>query len=164
MSLFSRVLAKFAFLPTHGSSGRKAHGLQSLSLICSGCVVRGEIEAEGSLRVEGTFIGDARVFGSLEVVKGGEIVGTELHADDVFIAGRIAARVVATGTVTIVPGGSLHGDLVCGSLSIVRGAVIHGQIKLVDAVPNESIPESYRTQSLDAQALDRSTAGVDAFA
>jgi cytoskeletal protein CcmA (bactofilin family) len=160
MSFFSRALAKFAFLQTRLGFGREAQARQSMTLICAGACLRGAIEAPGSLRVEGNFQGDARALGTIEVVKGAEIAGTELHCQELVIAGLVESRVVATGSVTIVSGGCLRGDLTCHSLSIARGAEFHGQVSLSETGSKASMPGSpYRTQ-----VLDGSPAGVDLFA
>ena len=160
MSFLSRALVPFASLPTRLGFGRDAQARQSITLISAGACLRGAIEAPGSLLVEGSLQGDARVGGSIEVVKGAEIAGTELHCQELVIAGQVESRVVATGSVTIVSGGWLRGDLTCHSLNIARGAEFHGQVSLSESGTRASVVGAPDRK----QALDGSPAGVDAFA
>lgn len=130
MSIFSRALAVLAPLRRVFSLGQEAQARQSLSLVSSGTQLVGSIETPGSLRIEGHLQGDVRVKGVVEVVKGASVVGSELHCQELIVAGRIESNVFAAASVTVVPGGCLRGDLTCRDLQAARGAEFQGHLTL----------------------------------
>ncbi len=131
-SLFARLLNPFSFRrPQDGGAG-SPQARQSVSVISAGSSLTGSIDAPGSLRVEGCLVGDVRVQGAVEVVKGASITGTELRCRDLMVAGTVEATVFATGSVTIVSGGGIQGDLVCRGLQAPRGAEFQGRLTLGD--------------------------------
>lgn len=131
-SLFSRLLNPFSFRRRQDGGGESPQARQSVSIISVGCSLTGSIDAPGSLRVEGCLTGDVRVQGTVEVVKGGSITGTELRCSDLLVAGTVESRVFSTGSVTIVAAGNIQGDLVCQGLQAPRGAQFQGRLNLGD--------------------------------
>ncbi|MFM8525844.1 MAG: polymer-forming cytoskeletal protein [Cyanobacteriota bacterium] len=126
----------------------------------AGSSLNGSIDAPGGLRVEGRLQGDVRVQGALEVLKEASIIGTEVHCRDLLVAGLIEANVYAAGSVTIVAGGRVHGDLHCRDLQAPRGAQLQGRITLGEP-PAETRPPG--RQSSDP-AVEARVAAVDASA
>lgn len=133
MSILSRAMAVLASFRRVLSLGQEAQARQSLSLVSTGTQLVGSIETPGSLRIEGHLQGDVRVKGIVEVVKGAAIVGSELHCQELIVAGRVEANVFAAASVTVVPGGCLRGDLTCRDLQAARGAELQGHLTLGEA-------------------------------
>ncbi len=131
-SLFARVLILFRLRPPQDGGAGGPQARQSVSVISVGSSLKGSIDAPGSLRVEGRLVGDVRVQGTVEVVKGASITGTELRCRDLLVAGSVEAKVFASGSVTIVSGGGIQGDLVCRGLQAPRGAEFQGRLTLGD--------------------------------
>src|SRR3954468_3627776 len=102
---------------------------QGYSVIHDRLSIRGELDTDGTVRVEGRVEGPSHRAGTLIVGAGGVVVGN-VEAKDVVIAGQIQGNVLATGRVEIEPGASVIGDLRAGTLSLREGATVHGQVSI----------------------------------
>lgn len=131
-SFFTRGLAALGSLRPRRRPATERKPRHSLTLVSAGSSLNGSIDAPGGLRVEGRLQGDVRVQGALEVLKEASIIGTEVHCRDLLVAGLIEADVYAAGSVTIVSGGRVHGDLHCRDLQAPRGAQLQGRVTLGD--------------------------------
>ena len=131
----------------------------SLTLVSAGSSLNGSIDAPGGLRVEGRLQGDVRVQGSLEVLKDASIIGTEVRCSDLFVAGLIEADVHASGSVTIVAGGRILGDLHCRDLHASLGAQLQGWITLGDQPQEQGVHKRLAV----TPDLKTSVAAVDGF-
>lgn len=103
---------------------------QVMTLVASGTQLEGSIESKGSLRIEGSLVGDVCIEGALEVLPEASIKGLDIHCQDLLLAGSIEADVVANGSVRIIPGGRLRGSLRCLSLQAPAGACLEGPISV----------------------------------
>jgi cytoskeletal protein CcmA (bactofilin family) len=102
---------------------------QGYSVIHDRLSIRGELDTDGTVRVEGRVEGPSHRAGTLIVGAGGVVVGN-VEAKDVVIAGQIQGNVLATGRVEIEPGASVIGDLRAGTLSLREGATVHGLVSI----------------------------------
>lgn len=161
MAFVSRPLAFLGSLQRRLGLGLEAKARQSLTLVSTGCSLNGIVDTPGSLRVEGRLEGDARVQGSVEVLKGAAIIGTVLHCKDLLIAGLVEAQVVAEGSVTVVSGGCLRGNLTCRALQVANGAELRGQVLLGEDATTLSLPSPAARMPLPAIAGARSLASHD---
>lgn len=91
--------------------------------------IRGEIETDGTVRVEGKIEGAMHRAGTLIVTSHGGVVG-DVEAVDVTVAGIIHGNVHATGRVEIEPGAEVHGQIRAHSMQLHEGATIHGQVSI----------------------------------
>ena len=101
-----------------------------MTLVASGTQLEGSIESKGSLRIEGSLVGEVCIEGALEVLPEASIKGLDIHCQDLLLAGSIEADVVASGSVRILPGGCLRGSLRCLSLQAPAGACFEGPISV----------------------------------
>ncbi len=106
-----------------------------MTYIAPDAVVRGDLEAEGAVRVDGTVLGSVRTRGDLEVAPGGRVQGEVIEARDVAIHGQVQARVEAQGRLVLTKSGRLEGDVVAQALDIEAGAVFVGRSKTGEAAP-----------------------------
>jgi cytoskeletal protein CcmA (bactofilin family) len=102
---------------------------QGYSVIHDRLSIKGELDTDGTVRVEGRVEGPAHRAGTLIVGAGGFVVGN-VEAKDVVIAGQIQGNVFATGRVEIEPGASVIGDVRAGTLSLREGATVHGLVSI----------------------------------
>jgi cytoskeletal protein CcmA (bactofilin family) len=95
------------------------------SLLGPRALLTGELEFQGTLRLDGTFHGSIKTRGTLVVGKEATVDG-EVCAGEVQIFGLVRARVISAERVEIYEGGVLEGDVRTPSLVIEDGAQFEG--------------------------------------
>src|SRR3954451_17696475 len=99
--------------------------------------IRGELDTDGTVRVDGRVEGPAHRAGTLIVGAGGFVVG-DVEARDVIVAGMIQGNVHASGRLQIESGASVLGEIRANSMVLLEGATIHGQVS-IGATPPAAI-------------------------
>jgi cytoskeletal protein CcmA (bactofilin family) len=102
---------------------------QGYSVIHDRLTIRGELDTDGTVRVEGRVEGPVHRVGSLIVGAGGFVVGN-VEAKDVVVAGQIQGNVHATGRIEIEAGASVLGEIRANLMVLREGATIHGQVSI----------------------------------
>jgi cytoskeletal protein CcmA (bactofilin family) len=129
----------------------------TMTYLGSGSEFDGNLKTAGDLRVDGTVRGNVEANGDIEISVEGAIEGAELRGQNILVYGRVKARVVASGKLTLSSTAHLEGDVIAHSLQIDEGAYYLGYISTQDeASPtllpsdrNLQLPESLPTQSSD---------------
>lgn len=126
------------------------------STLGRGARVRGRIEGEGDLRVEGQVEGDVRVSGQLAIEEGAAITG-DIEAAAVVIGGALTGDVASRGAVTVRATAQVRGNLGASEVSLEEGASFHGRIEAEFDMPVEleSAPELARGEIHDVHARGR---------
>lgn len=97
--------------------------------IGSELVIDGNLQSEGSIRVDGKVLG--RVDGKAMVELGpGSSVKSDVHGQRVSVAGAIAGNVSATERVDLLAGAKLTGDVRAPRLTIADGATFRGKVDM----------------------------------
>jgi cytoskeletal protein CcmA (bactofilin family) len=115
--------------------------------------IRGELDTDGTVRVDGRVEGPKHRAGTLVVGTGGYVVG-DVEARDVVVAGMIQGNVHASGRIQIEAGASVVGEIRANSMLLIEGATIHGQIS-IGATPPAAVTAptgTARRLELTAQA------------
>lgn len=99
------------------------------SVIDDRLTIRGEIDTDGAVRVDGRIVGALHRAGSLIVAARGEIVG-DIEAAEVVVAGTVRGNVEAATRLEIEPGASVYGDIRAGVVVMREGAVVHGKVSI----------------------------------
>lgn len=99
------------------------------SVIHDRLVIRGELDTDGTVRVEGRVEGPSHRVGSLIVGAGGFVVG-DVEAKDIVVAGQIQGNVHASGRLEIEAGASVLGEIRANLMVLREGATIHGQVSI----------------------------------
>ena len=110
---------------------------QGYSVIHDRLTIRGELDTDGTVRVEGRVEGPSHRVGSLIVGAGGFVVGN-VEAKDVVVAGQIQGNVHASGRLEIESGASVLGEIRANLMVLREGATIHGQVS-IGATPPAAI-------------------------
>src|SRR3954464_5699518 len=119
--------------------------------------IRGELDTDGTIRVDGRVEGPKHRAGTL-VVGGGACVVGDVEAKDVIVAGMIQGNVHASGRIQIEAGASVLGEIRANSMVLLEGATIHGQISIGPPPPAAvtAATGSARRLELAAQAANPS--------
>ncbi len=105
--------------------------------IGSGARVRGRIQGEGDLVVEGQVEGDLAIRGDLTIAEGASVTSEAVEALSVTIAGALEGDVAATGPVRLVAGARVRGNLRGSAVSIEDGARFSGRLDCEFDLPPE---------------------------
>ena len=97
--------------------------------------VRGRVNGEGDLRVEGSVEGDVRVSGGLTIDAGGTVTGNAF-AQSVSIEGNLTGDVEASGEVTIRATARVVGNMNGAQVALEEGAGFSGRIEADFELPD----------------------------
>lgn len=98
--------------------------------------LRGRLETEEDLLLEGVLVGELRSSARVVVAKGARLEGP-LAAREVEVGGVVEGPISASGTVSIRTGGKVTGDIRAGHILVEDGAVVQGQVRTGEPAPKE---------------------------
>ncbi|HEX3770542.1 MAG TPA: polymer-forming cytoskeletal protein [Polyangiaceae bacterium] len=114
-----------------------AHNDRTDARIGSAARVRGRIQGDGNLVVEGHVEGDVTLRGDLTIAEGATITAETIAARAVHVAGTLEGSVSATGAVRLAAGSRVRGDLQGSSIVIDDGARFSGKLDVEFDLPPE---------------------------
>lgn len=106
--------------------GSKSSKTGTSTLIAKGTTVRGEIDDEGDLHVDGSLEGTVSVRGNVSVGPEGKIVGT-LTAKNLTVGGQVQGNVTVEGLLRVLAGGRVSDDVHYDALEVQNGGLIEGR-------------------------------------
>lgn len=104
----------------------KKRGNDDLSLVGAGTLIEGKIKTDGSIRVDGTLIGEIVAKASAAIGLTGTVEGGVM-AKNVTIAGKVKGTVTATEKLTLEGKSITRGDIRASKLIVDEGATFDGQ-------------------------------------
>src|SRR6185436_19937380 len=130
---------------------------QGYSVIHDRLTIRGELDTDGTVRVEGRVEGPTHRVGTLIVGAGGFVVGN-VEARDVVVAGQIQGNVHAAGRIEIEAGASIVGEIRANLVILREGATVHGQVSIGTTPPSAlSAPTGSRRLEIAASTSPAAT-------
>lgn len=99
------------------------------NLISQGTTIKGDIETDGDLRIDGKIIGNIILKGKLVVGETAIIEGT-IECEHADISGKITAKIKVNNLVRLSKTSSFTGDIVTKKISIEPGAVFSGTCQM----------------------------------
>ena len=109
----------------------------SESRIGGGARVRGRVQGEGDLVVEGHVEGDLTLRGHLTIAEGGSVSCDTVDAESVTIAGLLQGEVAASGPVQLAATARVRGNLKGSAVTIAEGARFSGRLDCDFDLPQE---------------------------
>jgi cytoskeletal protein CcmA (bactofilin family) len=106
------------------------------SVLGRGTRVRGRIQGDGDLRVEGAIEGDVSVSGELLIDEGAEVQGN-IDAAVVTIGGALTGDVASRGGIVVRASAKVSGNLGSPEVSLEEGAEFSGRIDADFDLPAE---------------------------
>jgi cytoskeletal protein CcmA (bactofilin family) len=100
-----------------------------LSLIGTGTVVQGKVTTEGSIRIDGTVVGDVIAKANAAIGSSGFLEGN-LSATNVSLAGRAKGTVTASEKLILEGKSVLQGDIRASKLVVDEGAMFDGRCSM----------------------------------
>ena len=96
------------------------------TLIGKSASFNGNLEAEGTVRIEGTFEGEMNIKGDIVLGETGKVIGN-MVGTNAHIAGRVEGNVKVKGQLHLTPTAYIGGDIEVGNLVVDEGAVFTGK-------------------------------------
>lgn len=100
-----------------------------ISIIGPGMTVVGDIDTDGTLRIEGRVEGTVRAGKAVVVGKEGELDGS-MYTQDAVISGTVLGNVVADSRLEVHATARVEGEVRALRMQLEEGAVVNGQLSM----------------------------------
>jgi cytoskeletal protein CcmA (bactofilin family) len=100
-----------------------------LTVIAVGVAVRGSVDSNGTVKVEGSVEGDVTSRAQLLVAKGGIVEG-DVIAREAIVGGTVTGSIRAQDRVEIQAGAVVEGDITTRRIMVAEGASLNGQVRM----------------------------------
>jgi len=117
----------------------------SLSIVGAGMTVRGDLDTEGVVKVEGTVDGHVRAGQQVLVAKGGVVHG-DIETNEAVVGGAVDGSIVAKDRIEVQSGASVAGDVTTRRIAVAEGATLNGQIRMGEGTPVHDDKSAARSQ------------------
>ena len=98
---------------------------QTINIISEGTRIKGDVNANGDIRIDGELVGNITAKGRLVVGPNGKING-EIDCSNVEVSGNIKGKIKARELLNMKATAHIEGDIVIGKLSVEPGSVFSG--------------------------------------
>ncbi len=121
---------------------------QAINIINEGTVIKGDIIANGDIRIDGELIGNIGAKGRLVIGPNGRVEG-EIDCNNIEVAGYIKGKIIVSEMLTMKASAKILGELVAGKLSVEPGSLFTGtctmgDVKNASAVNERPIPKEQK--------------------
>lgn len=106
-----------------------------------------------NLRINGSFEGKLDTRGNLTIGENAK-VKAGIHGDRIIVAGKVTGDIVATQGLAVVSPAVIQGNIVTPRLSVGEGAVIEGQVTMLNVRGGSDAPDVLMTLRDVAQYLE----------
>jgi cytoskeletal protein CcmA (bactofilin family) len=97
------------------------------SIVDQQLVIRGEIDTEGTIRVDGRLEGRVHRADTLIVGANGTVIG-DIEAREIVIGGTVEGNLIADGRIEVLPTASVRGDIRTAAMLLHEGGTLHGSV------------------------------------
>lgn len=98
---------------------------QFINIISEGTKIKGDIAANGDIRIDGELVGNISAKGRLVVGPSGKIQG-EVDCSNIEVSGFIKGKVTAGELLNMKSSSQIDGDIIAGKLSVEPGSMFSG--------------------------------------
>jgi cytoskeletal protein CcmA (bactofilin family) len=99
------------------------------TILGQGCKVKGDIELQGTIRIDGEFSGSIECPETLIIGKSG-LMKAEVKVKNAVIGGKLVGNIHATNKIELQSGSHVEGDIETGRLVIDEGVYFEGNCKM----------------------------------
>jgi cytoskeletal protein CcmA (bactofilin family) len=110
-----------------------------LTLIAANTTFEGKIKTEGSIRIDGKFIGEVTAIANAAIGLSGNIDGN-LSARSITVAGRITGTVTASEKLVLESKSIMQGDIRAVRLVVDEGAMFDGKCDMKQGSTGQAAP------------------------
>jgi cytoskeletal protein CcmA (bactofilin family) len=101
----------------------------ALSIIASGMRITGDVETNGTLKIDGRIEGSVTGARQLLLGRGGVIQGN-VHAGEVVVGGEVHGSIAADERLELQNSAVVNGDIDTKSIVVLEGARINGAVRM----------------------------------
>ena len=123
----------------------------STNIISKDTLLRGDIEAEGSFRLEGKLIGNIKTQSKVVLAVGATLKG-DIRAKSVEIGGNMEGKIEATDRLVLNKEARVKGNLNVRHLVVEVGAVFNGQCVMQSGAENATEPHKINFNAAETHA------------
>ena len=91
--------------------------------------ISGDIQTEGTIRVDGRVEGTLHRVDTLIIGAGGKVVG-DIEAREVVIGGELCGNLTVTGRVEVQSSATVQGDIHAAAVMLQEGGTVHGHVAI----------------------------------
>lgn len=106
------------------------------NILIAGTYLKGNLNADGGVRIDGTVDGEVAVSGTFVLGKSGVIKGT-VKTKDALIGGKVIGNIKSQGRVELKNGSHVNGDIICKRLTMEEGAIFDGFCRMSEEKPGK---------------------------
>lgn len=125
----------------------------TISIVGPGMTIVGDIETEGTVRIEGTVIGTIRAGKAVVVGRNGRVEGTIITQDAV-LAGSIEGTVTAGSRLELQATCRMDGEILTRLMKLEEGAVLNGTVQMGDVKSRSQTELPPSTHSEEESSLE----------
>lgn len=107
---------------------------QTINIISEGTKIKGDIIANGDIRIDGELMGNISAKSKLVIGPNGKIEG-QIICNNIEVSGYIKGKVTAKELINMKSTSQIVGDIVAGKLSIEPGALFSGSCVMNGSKP-----------------------------
>ena len=116
-----------------------------------------------NLRINGSFEGKLDTRGNLTIGENAKVKAT-IHGDNIIIAGKVTGDIVATQSLSIISPAVIQGRVTTPRLSVGDGAILEGQVSMLNVPHGGQSPDVTMTLKDVAQYLEVEARVVEEWA
>jgi len=107
---------------------------QSINIISEGTKIKGDVIANGDIRIDGELIGNISAKSKLVIGPKGKIEG-QIICNNIEVSGFIKGKITASELINLKSTSQIVGDIIAGKLSIEPGAIFSGSCVMNGSKP-----------------------------
>ncbi len=116
-----------------------------------------------NLRINGSFEGKLDTRGTLTIGENAKVKAA-IYGDRIIIAGKVTGDIHATQSISVIAPAIIQGNIITPSLSVTEGALLEGQVAMLNARPAGEAPDVSLTLKDVAQYLEVEAKVVEEWA
>lgn len=114
---------------------------QSINIINEGTKIKGDVTANGDIRIDGELLGNISAKGKLVIGPKGRIEG-QINCNNIEISGYVKGKVSGSELINMKSTSQIVGDIIAGKLSIEPGAMFSGSC-IMNGANQTNEPEKF---------------------
>ncbi len=123
------------------SKAESNQGLQSISIISTDSTIKGDMESEGDIRIDGKLIGNINCKAKIIIGQQGKVDGN-LNGNQADILGTINGDIKMTGQLNLLGKSIINGNIHVGKLQMESTVIFNGKCVMGETDVVLSLPAS----------------------
>jgi cytoskeletal protein CcmA (bactofilin family) len=123
-------MLKESIVKERGNS--EIRGSELNTIIGKGTRIKGNLNVQNSLRIDGSVVGDVQSTDTVIVGKDGEVQG-QVKGKNVLLAGKVQGNIVASDRIYLESKAIIQGDIRAARLVVDEGALFDGKCNMGEA-------------------------------